>query len=105
MVRNKYCRDPLDRNNPPKSRQIVFKFKGNTSKDKIKEALREIRSWKEVESVKQIFKNAVLDVNDSLMNICILFVRKDDQIVPIIKRLKSKRDIEYAYLPPSKSPR
>ena len=105
MNRNKYSRDPLDGSKPPKSRQIGFKFKGNASKDKVKDVLREIRSWKEVESVEQVFKNAVLEVSDSLMNIYILFVKKDDQIMPILKKLKSKRDIEYAYLPPSRTPR
>ena len=104
MDRNKYSRDSLDRSKPPKSRQIGFKFKSNASKDKVKDILREIRSWKEVKSVEQIFKKTVLEVNDSLMNIYILFVKKDDQIIPILKRLKSKRDIEYVYLPPSRSP-
>ena len=104
MKRTKLFRD-LPRGGSPLQRQVGFKFGNNVSSENKKNVLRCICSWKEVKSVQQVFENTGVDLNDSMLNLYILFVKRSGQAEPILKKLRAIPEIEYAYLPPVRSPR
>lgn len=101
--KKRFVRDPM-RVRKPLPNQIGFKFKKEVSVKRKKIVLKNICSWKEVETVEQVFKDTGVDLSDSMINLYILFVKKSIQIEAILKKLQSLPEIEYAYLPPTRGP-
>lgn len=102
MDKKRFVRDPLKVRSPlPK--QVGFKFKKEVSENERKAILRKTRSWKEVRSVEQVFKNTDMDLSDHMMGLYILFVKNNAQIELVLKKLQAISEIEYAYVPSGRS--
>lgn len=116
----KYCfncepaRDPLPppsfrdiknatKDSAPQNSQVIFAFRNRISKQKKDIILEKIRSWKDVESVEQVFDET--DTNISSVELHVVYVKTSKQVDVMANKLQSLAEIKYAYAPPTRKPK